>query len=436
MNNKTFAEAYAHGRLDVMGGIADYSGSLVLQMPIQQKTIVKLTLRADYLSSFISYTESGEELKAEVDTRNFIVNGKIDYLFAKTKFNELKENSWIAYVLGCVLVLLKEKNIDFKGADFIINSSIPLGKGVSSSASIEIATMKALQAAFGISFSGTELPTLAQRVENLIVGAPCGLMDQLSCYFGKPRALLPIVCQPDLVEKEIVIPDNVHFIGIDSGVRHSVGGSSYTDVRCAAFMGYTILAQLEGASSREIKKAIESNTLSKLPFSGYLCNISVEEYEKRFKEQLPENISGSDFLRNYGISIDKITTISATKEYAVRTCTEHPIYENRRVENFKNLLLRYSEVDETTRFSILKEMGELMKQSHKSYSICGLGSDRTDEITYLSNQFESIYGAKITGGGSGGTVCLLAYGENGKREVLKLHELLKEKYNSELRIFS
>jgi galactokinase len=96
-------------------------------------------------------------------------------------------------------------------------SEVPLGKGVSSSASIEVATMKVLAHAFGLALKKTELPLLAQRVENYVVGAPCGLMDQLACYLGQPKKILPILCQPDLIEESITIPEVVHSLVLIAG---------------------------------------------------------------------------------------------------------------------------------------------------------------------------------------------------------------------------
>jgi L-arabinokinase len=86
------------------------------------------------------------------------------------------------------------------------------------------------------------------------------------------------------------------------------------------------------------------------------------------------------------------------------------------------------------RTDILKSMGNLMYQAHESYSRCGLGSPRTDEIVTLAKNTPGIYGAKITGGGNGGTVCLLV-DQEGKKEVLKLHQILCEKYKHELVLF-
>lgn len=420
----------------MMGGIADYSGSLVLQMPIREKTTVRLRLRNDFICTLESVTESGDKLFASVEYRNFLKEGKVDYAFAQHEFKNTPELAWIAYVLGCVLVLQNEKQADFKGADFFIESNVPLGKGVSSSASLEVATMKALAKAFAISFTGTELPRLAQRTENLIVGAPCGLMDQLSSYFGEPRKFLPIICQPDRIESSIPIPNDIFFLGIDSGVRHSVGGASYADVRCAAFMGYTIIAQSLGASRKDIINAIEQHDFSTLPHKGYLCNISVKEFEANLIKILPERISGNEFLSSYGISIDAVTSIDKTRQYHVNTCTSHPIYENERVHQFKKLLIELNHPGDTSREVLLSNMGGLMYQSHESYSRCGLGAHRTDEIVELAKELgSSVYGAKVTGGGSGGTVCMLTAGDEGRAVVHKLHQTLCTKYKSDLKLF-
>lgn len=75
-----------------------------------------------------------------------------------------------------------------------------------------------------------------------------------------------------------------------------------------------------------------------------------------------------------------------------------------------------------------------MYQSHQSYSLCGLGSDGTDEIVTLARDKKGIYGAKITGGGNGGTVCLLV-DESGLEEAKKIHSYLCEKQNTELAFF-
>jgi galactokinase len=433
---KNYAEASAPGRLDVMGGIADYSGSLVLQMPIAQQTLVKLSLREDFQCILRSKLSDGEILTAHIDYRNYLHHGQVDYEVAHEKLKSNSKTAWIGYVIGGALVLQKEKRIDFRGATFEIESNIPLGKGVSSSASIEVACMKALREVFDLELPGTELPILAQKVENLIVGAPCGLMDQLACYFGEPNKLLPILCQPDQVGDPIVIHDDIQFIGIDSGIRHSVAGASYSEVRTAAFMGYSIILQAMGVSTKIIKSAKIKNDFSSLPFAGYLCNISPDEFENSFLNILPSTISGKEFLDKDLISIDAFTKIDRTRTYPIVASTSHPVYEHKRVINFKNLLTQL----ETTRYendrvALLQKMGELMSQSHNSYSACGLGSDRTDEIVALSKNTQGVHGAKITGGGNGGTVVLLI-DRNAITEVQAFHHMLCDRYQQDLILFT
>ncbi len=433
---KNYAEASAPGRLDVMGGIADYSGSLVLQMPIAQKTAVKLSLRDDFQCIFRSTLSDGEILTAHVDYRDYLHHNQIDYTIANEKLKRNLNTSWIGYVLGGALVLQKEKGIDFRGATFEIESTVPLGKGVSSSASIEVACMKALCEVFDLELSGTDLPVLAQRVENCIVGAPCGLMDQLACYFGEPNKLLPILCQPDQVGKPISIPDEIQFIAIDSGIRHSVAGASYSEVRAAAFMGYSIILQAMGISAEIIKSAKTKNDFTSLPFAGYLCNISPDEFENSLLNILSETISGKEFLDKYQVFTDNITQIDRARTYRLRASTSHPIYEHHRVSLFKNLLVQVkATTQKNDRLLLLQKMGELMYQSHASYSTCGLGSDRTDEIVALSKNIQGVHGAKITGGGNGGTVCLLI-DRKAIAEVQAFHQMLCDRYQQDLILFT
>lgn len=417
-----------------MGGIADYSGSLVLQMPIANQTRVRFTPGNDYICKLTSTLDSGEVLQTELNYRQLLKQGEVDYAFARQLFNNDPKTAWAAYVVGCVLVLEKEKNIHFSGGSFEIISEVPLGKGVSSSASIEVATLKALQQAFKIEFRDTELPIIAQKVENRIVGAPCGLMDQLASYFGKPNHLLPILCQPDQVFDPLPIPAGISFVGIDSGVRHSVAGASYSDVRCATFMGYTMLLSAMGVNPEVIHLA-KTTTSQNLPYGGYLTNIPLPEFEQHFLPQLPQTVTGKDFINQYGLSIDTVTEVDPQKHYQVRTCTSHPVYEHDRVRQFRDVLVQLADANARDRNQLITKLGNFMYESHESYTRCGLGSDRTDELVRLSRSAPGVYGAKITGGGNGGTVCFLV-DEEGFESVKKLHRLLSDQYQQKLVLFN
>jgi galactokinase len=411
--DRRVASASAPGRLDVMGGIADYSGSLVMEMPIRERTCVFAAKRHDGVWRVLSREAGFREAK----TRDLSNPAR-----ARAFLTQNPKTSWAAYVLGCVPFLLK-KDIPRGGADLYVRSEVPMAKGLSSSAALEVASMAALGKLFKIRFGETELPVLCQKVENLVVGAPCGLMDQLTCYLGRKDRLLPILCQPHFVSPPVAVPKGVYFVGVDSGVRHRVRGSSYSDVRAAAFMGYSLIAMREGAKCADLQRARKKKDASALPYQGYLARVFAPLVKSRYLSVLPRRMKGRDFLKK-AVSIDLVTQVKPDVIYRVRPCTEHPIYENFRVNLFKALLEQLSRSRNPARKrQILGWMGNLMVESHASYGACGLGEPVTDAIVRAARKAgpkKGVYGAKITGGGSGGTVCLLVEGRKGLKEVCRI----------------
>jgi L-arabinokinase len=206
-------------------------------------------------------------------------------------------------------------------------------------------------------------------------------------------------------------------------VRHWVGSASYSDVRTAAFMGYCLIALKAGAKPKDLALAKKTGDVSKLPFGGYLARIIPESFQSQLKGFLPEKMKGRDFSRQCA-SIDTATRVKPGVSYPVLAATRHPIYENFRVGLFKRLLesLGVSK-GAAKRRETLRQMGELMFQSHASYGACGLGEPVTDAIVEAARKAgpdSGIFGAKITGGGSGGTVCLLVEGRKGLRTVRRI----------------
>ena len=128
--------------------------------------------------------------------------------------------SWGIYLLGCVLVLMREKGARFKGLRLLVDSAVPEGKGVSSSAAVEVATMQALAALAGIDLEPLELALLCQLAENRVVGAPCGIMDQAASAMGRSGSLLALLCRPAVVQGVLGLPPGAAVWGVDSGVRH------------------------------------------------------------------------------------------------------------------------------------------------------------------------------------------------------------------------
>jgi L-arabinokinase len=416
----------APGRLDVMGGIADYSGSMVLQLPIKEAALVAFQRHPTRELRIVSLGagENDRNPVFEMSLSEFERHGRaIDYATAQAYFKRNPDQSWAAYVAGAFLVLMNELKVDFaQGAHILISSQVPEGKGVSSSAALEVAVMQAICGAFGITLEPREIALLCQKVENLVVGAPCGIMDQMTAVCGETNRLLALLCQPAELKGTIDIPGELCFWGIDSGVRHFVSGSDYSSVRVGAFMGYRMIADLAGLTA---KKGTSDGIVfvSDPKWGGYLANISVSEFENAYSACLPEMILGSEFLAKYGGTTDSVTQVDAKRTYAVRTPTAHPIYEHLRVRTFAELLRGKLGSGEE------ESLGELMYQSHASYSACSLGSTATDRLVNLvraAGPVKGLYGAKISGGGSGGTVAVL-----GRHDAGHVIEEIAEQYARE-----
>lgn len=399
----------APGRLDVMGGIADYSGSLVLQLPLREAASVALQRVREPRLAIVTLGRERDDRAAlfEMPLDELENHGEpIPYDKARAYFRCDPTKSWAAYVAGAFLVLMREKNVSFaEGARIVIDSRVPEGQGVASSAAIEVAAMTAIAAAYGLELEPRELALACQKVENLVVGAPCGVMDQMTSVFGEAGRLLAILCQPAEIQGTAPVPDELAFFGIDSGISHAVSGADYGSVRVGTFMGYRILQEL-----------------AETDWGGYLANLTPSELEHKYLSRLPDTITGARFIERYGRTADPVTRVDPSSTYAVRRPTAHPVYEHFRVRLFARLLegggLRHAPL-----------LGELMYESHASYSACGLGSDGTDRLVELARAAgpeQGIYGAKITGGGSGGTVAILAH-----RDAEGAVRALAERYEQE-----
>jgi L-arabinokinase len=185
-------------------------------------------------------------------------------------------------------------------------------------------------------------------------------------------------------------------------------------------MGYRIIAEHAG-----LKVAPGAGTVSIEDgrWGSYLANLSPSEFEQRFAAHLPETMTGEDFLARYVGTTDAVTRVEPGRTYAVRVAAAHPVYEHFRVRAFAELLGGGAEGGERRR----ELLGELMYQSHASYSACGLGSEGTDRLVELVREAGAdagLYGAKITGGGSGGTVAVLGLrgAEGAVAEVARRYE--------------
>jgi galactokinase len=414
----------APGRLDVMGGIADYSGALVLQWPIRESTRVAVQFQPSPYLQIVSVRPGGQPSRVpqpstpgnQSDSRQSSVQLPLSLITAAAPpYSDLRawfaahpDGAWAAYVAGVFAVLAGERGVRMPdGAAVLVESEVPEGKGVSSSAALEAATMIAVGGALALQIPEREMAMLCQRAENVVVGAPCGVMDQMASICGQEGALMALLCQPAELQGARALPANLGVWGVDSGIRHAVSGADYMSVRVGAFIGYRIIAELAGLRVGPGPRAGQVQVVDPR-WGGYLANVGVDAFQQ-FEADLPPSIAGDAFLERYGGTTDPVTTVDPAREYSVRVPTAHPIHEHRRVSEFAESLSDRADAEmplETT-----ARLGALMFESHASYSACGLGSDGTDLLVELARDAgpaAGVYGAKITGGGSGGTVALLA----------------------------
>jgi L-arabinokinase len=395
--------ARAPGRLDVMGGIADYSGALVLQLPLDRATSAMLQPIDEPLIEIAS-TRAGGMARFTMPL-DALLHGELRSPERLASWLAEEEGDhWAAYIVGVAhACLVRRPDVPRPAGGFrlLVRSDVPEGKGISSSAALEVACLSAIAARYGVHLSGEELATACQWAENHIAGAPCGIMDQMTSACGRRGHLLRLRCQPGTVEGHLSVPDGYRFYGIDSGIRHAVTGADYGTVRTAAFMGYRMIAELAGLPVERDGPRVRVDDPR---WNGYLANLTPDELTSRYADALPAWMSGAEFLERYQGITDRVTTVRPERSYPVRQATAHPVHENARVERFAALL---GAADFTDRHAV--EMGALMYASHASYGACGLGSDGTDTLVAMAaarGPSRGVFGAKITGGGSGGTVAV------------------------------
>jgi len=392
--------ARSPGRLDLMGGNDDYTGGLVFEATIKETTWAAVQLRNDNKIILRNKTAAEAGWKEEIE---FTLDELTDEEHVRTLVNRDPSVRWSAYVLGNIYYLKKNYSEEIEtGISIYMESNVPLNKGVSSSAAVEVAVMKACVGAYGINLAGVELALACQWVENVIAESACGVMDQVTAVLGDEGYVLPLVCQPCNPEPLIRLPESLQVWAIDSGISHEVSGVEYEAARAAAFMGYKMICDWDGLEieldeSEQIPRYVDPR------WNGYLANLPRSLFHEKYEQRLPEKMTGGEYLSEYSLHVDPFTPVHEDMVYHIRANTRYAVEENQRVELFSELARSGTE-----RAFLL--MGDLMYQSHYAYKECGLGATATDLLMQLARKegaVNGIYGAKVTGGGAGGTVAIL-----------------------------
>jgi galactokinase len=313
-------EADAPGRVNLIGEHTDYNGGFVLPAAIPQRTRVVAAARPDRTVRLWS--------------AQFPDQGVHTFVLGK----EEKTGRWVDYVMGMTRVL----GPDVGGFDARIESDVPVGSGLSSSAALEIAIGRVIRQLFALAVDDVELARAGQRAENEFVGAPVGIMDQMACSLADTTAALFLDTR-SLQHERVPIPADAALVVIDSGVSHDHAVGAYAVRR------------------RECSEAAR---------------------------QL-----GVDELRDV-VNPETVEQLPAPLNRRAR----HVVTENARVLRTVAAL----------RAGDCAGVGRLFAESHSSmrddFEIC---IPAIDTLVQLAAGVQGVYGARLTGGGFGGSIVAL-----------------------------
>ena len=285
--------------------------------------------------------------------------------------------TWASYVLGTFNWLFDGKPAAAKtGFKAVFGGNIPLGAGLSSSAALEVATALALAAIYGIEKDKTAIAKLCQKAENTWAGCPCGLLDQASSIYGRKGALVKSDFRYCKFEN-VAMGDGVAFMMVKSNAKHALVDGAYASRRQAC-----------------------------------------EDAAKYFADVLKKG--GVTHLRDVTMAEWVLYRGGLSETTAKRAV--HPIGEDERVLQGAALLDKGD----------LKGFGALMYDSHESSRNWFENScEELDAIVDAAKAIPEVYGARLSGGGFGGSCCLLVDPAAADSIAAKITKEYKAKFGDE-----
>jgi galactokinase len=326
-------QAAAPGRVNLIGEHTDYNGGFVLPTTIPQQTHVELTPRPDRTVRARSASQQSQWL---------------DYTLGQ----ERQRGDWLDYIQGLTWALDQADAVRVSGFDLSITSEVPLGAGLSSSAALEVAVLRALRIAFALDLDDVKLALLGQRAENDFVGAHCGIMDQMAASLADASSALFLDTR-SLEYRRVPLPVEADLVVIHSGVSHVISGGDYNVRR----------AECEEAARRLGVAQLRDLSVADLPRG----------------QQLPEPLGRR---------------------------VRHVVTEDERV------LAAVAALDAGD----LTRLGQLFDESHASLrDDFEVSVPEVDQLVALAQARAAVFGARITGGGFGGSVVVLTHAGEGRR---------------------
>lgn len=197
---------FTPGRVNLIGEHTDYNGGMVLPTALELGVTLAVGARSD--NSLQIWSDKFEGI-------------------TQRDLTETSNNHWSDYVLGAVKLALSEGLIS-SGMDIAIQTTLPFGAGISSSAAVTVGVLKLLRDMSDENLSDEDIAGLAQRVENEFIGMPCGIMDQMAVSIAHPGQALAL--QTDTLQYELVkLPQDYHMAVIHSGVFRQLNEGRYKE---------------------------------------------------------------------------------------------------------------------------------------------------------------------------------------------------------------
>jgi galactokinase len=233
---KATAYADAPGRVNLLGEHTDYNDGYVLPVAIAQRTAVRMAANGTQ-----RFTLHAQELHERVEFT----------------LDEPPQQHFASYVFGC-LALVRERGVALPGLDIEVSSRVPMGVGLSSSAALEVATLRCLRELLALDIDDVLIAQLAQRAEIDYAGVRCGIMDQMaSSLAATDRALL--IDTRSLARRDVPLPPDSAVLVLDSGVPRTLAGSGYNKRRAECEEAARLLGK------KSLRDVPASQDLSALP---------------------------------------------------------------------------------------------------------------------------------------------------------------------------
>lgn len=394
---------FAPLRLDVMGGIADYSGALVMNFPLAGGASVEVRPRSDasVAVDVRCAPDDGPDTVKVFPLSHFraSVGGKYKPLEQLGESWRCASGPIFGLVIGAWIEAVRRGLFPDRGngLTFGVRCDARSSADLGASAAVAAATLHAVARLEGRTVEPSIAASLCHEVEFQVTGLPCGPGDAIAAIAGQPMHLTQAHGCPLSINVPLRVPEGVTFIGLDCHDRDSRRLETFRRVRTTTFMGAHLVNRILAFEDGDAACA-----------DGALGRLSMTDYVDRFRDRLPTKLTGLEFLERFKDRIDPWTQVEPDTLYKIRSRTEHHIYEASRCSLFSQRLSQFARTHDR---QTLIDAGELMYASHWSQGQrCGMGSPAADKlVTQLRRRgHESgVFGAKAAGRGCGGLVVVM-----------------------------